>query len=94
MADGYYWFLFDKFDALQHACRMYALIDPLAMWVYNAVYDYIFRNKATRQFEFDFCDYPNEKFEALIKKCLNGDRSDQGIINTCKKIFAEYKNNN
>ena len=95
MGGAYYWFLFERLAKLEHACREYSLIDPLAMWVYHAIDDGIFKHKVTEQFEFDFFDYSYDgNIEELIKVCLNGDRSNVGIIKTCKKIFAEYRKNN
>lgn len=79
----------DQLYELQKACNRYKSIDCLADWVLFAVQRYIVSNKATRQFEIDFVNFPVEKLEDLIKACLNGDRSDDGILRTCRKVFAE-----
>lgn len=78
----------DKLWELQKACNRYKQTDCLADWVLFAVSRYIYTGRATRQFESDFVNFPNEKLEALIKKCLNGDKSNDGIIKTVKKIIA------
>lgn len=84
---------FDEIDnklfELQEVCNRYYEIDHLAIWVLFALSKYISTGRATRQFEQSFLEYPKEKFEYLIKKCLNGDRSDNGIIKTCKVEFAK-----
>lgn len=77
---------------LQKACNRYKNTDGLADWVLFAVERHIISNKATRQFEFDFVSYPAAKFENLIKACLNEDRSDVGILQTCRKVFAQSEN--
>ena len=68
----------DKLFELQKACNRYKETDPLANFVLYAVSDYLMSNKATRQFEKDFVNYPTDKLEELIRKCLNGDRSHDG----------------
>ena len=78
----------NKLFELQKAYNRYCEIDKLANFVLFALSKYIFTGRATRQFEKTFLEYPNEKFEYLIKKCLNSDRSDDGIIKTCKIEFA------
>lgn len=72
---------------LQKSCNRYKNIDPLAEWVVFALERYIMTNRSNKQFEDNFLNYPESRFEILIKKCLNGDRSDNGIIKTCKKEF-------
>ena len=74
---------------LQKACNRYKEIDPLADWVLFAVSKYISTGRATRQFELDFVKFPIGKMETLIKKCLNGDKSDNGIIKTVKRIITQ-----
>lgn len=69
---------------LQKACNRYAAVDPLAPWVLNAVTRYIVTDRATKQFLHDFCAYPVADLEELIRKALNRDRSDDGILNTVK----------
>ena len=81
----------DKLWELQKACNRYSEIDCLSKWVLYAIHGYIYSNKATRKFEEDFINYPVKKFEYLIKKCLNGDRSDDGIIKTAKRILRQHK---
>ena len=80
-----------KLYELQKVCNRYSEIDCLAKWVLYAIYRHIDTNRATKQFEEDFINYPVEKFEYLIKKCLNGDRSDDGIIKTAKRILRQHK---
>lgn len=79
----------DKLWELQKACNRYKEIDPLADWVLFAVNRHIFTGRATRQFEVDFINYPTDKLELLIKKCLNGDRCNDGIIKTVKRIISK-----
>lgn len=73
---------------LQRAANKYKGVDPLADWVLFAVSRHINSGKATRHFEKAFVEYDSANFTELIKKCLNGDKSDNGIINTCKKVFS------
>lgn len=73
---------------LQKACNRYAAVDPLAPWVLNAVTRYIVTDRATKQFLHDFCAYPVEDLEELIKKALNGDRSDDGILKSVKRSIS------
>lgn len=77
----------NKLLELQKACNVYKNTDCLADWVLFALSRYLLSNRATRQFEINFLNFPAENFETLIKKCLNGDRSDDGIIKTCKRVF-------
>ena len=79
----------DKLYELQKACNRYKAIDPLADWVLFAVSRYIMSNKATHQFEINFVNYPTNMMECLIKECLNGDRSDTGILKTCARAFEK-----
>lgn len=58
----------DKLWELQKACNRYKEIDPLADWVLFAINRYISTGRATRQFEYDFVNYPTDKLETLIKK--------------------------
>ena len=79
----------DQLWELQKACNRYKDIDPLADWVLFAVSRHISTGRATRQFEIDFVNFPINKMEMLIKKCLNGDKSDDGIIKTVKRIISQ-----
>ena len=79
----------DKLWELQKACNRYKEIDPLADWVLFAVNRHISTGRATRQFEVDFVNYPTDKLESLIKKCLNGDKSNDGIMKTVKRIISK-----
>ncbi len=79
----------DQLWELHKACNRYKVTDPLADWVLFAVSRYISTGRATRQFEYNFVHYPVDKLETLIKKCLNGDKSDNGIIKTVKKIITQ-----
>ena len=47
--------------------------------------------RITRKFEDDFVNYPDDKLLYLVKQCLNGDRSDDGIIKTAKMILRQHK---
>lgn len=78
----------DKLWELQKATNRYLATDPLADWVLFALTRYINSGKATRAFEIAFIKYPNENLTDLIKKCLNKDKSDEGIIRACKKEFG------
>ena len=78
----------DKLFELQKACNIYKEIDCLADWVLFAINRHIMTNRATKQFEYDFVSYPSNKLEYLIRQCLNGDKSNDGIIKTVKKIIS------
>lgn len=75
---------------LQKATNRYKDIDPLADWVLFAISRYINTGRATPLFLKKFSEYKPEKFTFLIQKCLNGDRSDDGILKTCKRILCQY----
>lgn len=80
----------DKLFELQKVCNRYSHCDPLANWVLFAVDRYISTGRATREFEKRFINYPNDDLLSLVKKCLNGDKSDDGIIKTVKnEIMTE-----
>ena len=78
----------DKLWALHDACVKYQEADRLARLVLLAITDYINADKAPLQFIIGFIEYPDSKLDHLIKACLNGDTSANGIIKTCKKAFA------
>ena len=82
----------DKLWELQKACNEYKETDPLSNMVLFAVTRYIFTGRATRKFEYDFVNFPNNKLEDLIKRCLNGDRSSDGIIKTIKHLIVKGDN--
>lgn len=73
---------------LQKACNRYKETDPFADWVLWAITRYIRTGRASRQFEYDFTHYPIDSLETLIKKCLNSDKSDSGIIKTARRVMA------
>ena len=73
---------------LHSACVKHCATDRLAMLVLYAIVDYINTDKAPRKFVADFVSYPDSSLEDLIRCCLSGDRSANGIIKTCKKVFA------
>lgn len=72
---------------LHQATEEYKSINPLATWIYGAVNWYISTRRAPKEFEQAFIKYDSKKFPQLIKKCLSDDTSDEGIINTTKRIF-------
>ena len=78
----------DKLWALHNACVKYQETDRLARLVLFAITDYINADKAPLQFIVNFADYPDSELDHLIKACLNGDTSANGIIKTCKKVLA------
>ena len=78
----------DKLWALHDACVKYQEADRLARLVLFAITDYINADKAPLQFIADFIEYPDSKLDYLIKACLNGETSANGIIKTCKKVLA------
>ena len=80
-----------KMRELQIACEKYKETNRLADWVLNAIHRHIYTGRATNQFLYDFLNYPTYKFEILIKKCLNGDRSIEGITKTVKKVISKRK---
>ena len=79
----------DKLWELQLACHRYKKTDCLADWVLYAFNWYIDTDRATRQFVENFVKFPDNKLEHLIRQCLNGDRSNSGIIATAKRILEE-----
>ncbi len=79
----------DKLWELQKVCNRYKNTDPCADWVLFAVNKYIATGRATRKFEYDFVNYPNDKLLELVKTCLNGDKSDGGIIETMKRVVSK-----
>ena len=78
----------DKLWALHSACVKYQGVNHLARLVLFAIADYINTDKAPRKFIADFVSYPDSRFEDLIRCCLSGDRSANGIIKSCQKVFA------
>lgn len=88
----------DKLDTqlweLQRQCNLYKNTDCLADWVLYAISRYIVSGKATRQFENDFCNLSQEQLLKSIKHCLNGNRSDAGIIKSMKSFMRMVKNDN
>lgn len=72
----------DKLFELQMACRRSD--DPLADWVLFAATRHIATGRATRAFLQAFDRYPKEDWPEMIKACLRGDRSDNGIIKTMR----------
>ena len=79
----------DKLYELQQACNRYAAIDPLADWVLFAVTRHVNTGRATPGFIKAFLAFPKENFPGLIAKALNGDKSDDGIMKTVKRIIRE-----
>lgn len=79
----------DKLWELQLACHRYKETDSLADWVLYAFTWYIDTGRATRRFVESFVRFPDNKLEHLIRHCLNGDRSNVGIIATAKRILEE-----
>ena len=79
----------DKLWKLQKTCNKYKEVDPLSDYVLFAISRYIYTGRATRQFELNFVNFPDDRMEDLIIKCLNGDKSDNGIIQTAKKIICK-----
>ena len=61
--------------------------EPYSDWVLFAISRYIKSGKASRIFEKSFVEYDPNHFTDLIHKCLKGDKSDDGIIRTCKRVF-------
>lgn len=78
----------DKLWELQKICNRYKETDCLADFVLYAISRHIATGRATRQFEYDFVNYPDDKLLRLVKICLNGDRSDEGIIKTVKRVIS------
>ena len=72
---------------LQETTNNYKVINPLADWVLFAVSRYISSRKAPKDFERAFANFDSKKFGDLVKECLRGDKSDDGIIKTCKRIM-------
>ena len=77
-----------KLWELHSACVKHCEADRLAMLVLYAIADYINTDKAPRKFVADFIACPDSSLEDLIRCCLSGDRSANGIIKTCKKVLA------
>lgn len=81
----------DKLYELQRACNRYKETDPLADWVLFAISRHIMTGRATPAFEKAFMTYPGDKFEAMIRACLNGDKSDNGIMKTAKRMIINVR---
>ena len=79
----------DKLWELQQACNRYKEIDPLADWVLFALNRHFATDRATAAFTKAFINFPAERFTELIRACLNGDKSDDGIMKTVKRIIRE-----
>ena len=62
--------------------------NPFAIWVYDAVADYIYRGKAAPSFEKSFVNYDSNSFSKLIDKCLSKGLSDDEIIKSVKSIIT------
>ena len=76
----------DKLWKLKYSCEIHK--DRFSILVLYALSDYIVTDKAPRDFVENFISFPDEQLDDLITKCLYRERSADGIINTCKKIFA------
>lgn len=72
---------------LQKACNRSN--DPLANWVLFAISRYINTGRATTSFQNAFCALTDKQLDNLIVKCLNGDKSDDGIMKTVNKIIRQ-----
>jgi hypothetical protein len=79
----------NKLFELQMVCNRYKAVDQLADWVLYAITSYIHTGRATVAFIRAFNNFPTDRFQDLIRKCLNGDRSDIGIIKTAKRMIME-----
>lgn len=79
----------EKLWKLQQYCDRCKMTDPLADWVFYAVNRYIRTGRATRDFERAFCNYPEDKWPEMIKYCLNGNRSDNGIMEAMKRMLHQ-----
>ncbi len=79
----------DKLYELEMACNRYSETDPLADWVMFAIDRYITTGRATPAFVKAFISFPQDRMQELIATCLNGDRSDAGIMKAAKKIIMK-----
>lgn len=80
--------LMRKLEKLKEACKRHKNINRLSDWVLFAMERHIIGNRATREFELAFLAYPDEELEQLVEKCLaQRDKSNDGIIRTCKKVM-------
>jgi hypothetical protein len=70
---------------LQKACNRSS--DPLANWVLYAISRHINTGRSTKAFDDAFCKLSDKQLDSLIIKCLNGDKSDNGIMKTVNKII-------
>lgn len=77
----------EKLVNLKSAAEKYREKEPLSIWVFLALSRYISSGKASRIFEDAFTEYSEDNYLYLISRCLKGDKSDDGIIKTCKRIF-------
>ena len=75
----------DKLHKLNISCLTHK--DKLSLLVLYSVSNYIVTDKAPRDFVENFISFPDARIDDLITKCLSGDRSSDGIIKTCRKIF-------
>lgn len=81
----------DQLWRLQKICNRYKTIDPLADRILYAVYRHIMTGRATKNFERSFVKLSIDNLQDLVKECLNGDKSDDGIIKTCKNFQRRKK---
>lgn len=79
----------DKLYELQRACNRYRETDPLADWVLYAIDRHITTGRATPAFVKAFIAFPVADLPELIAACLNGDKSDDGIMKTAKRIILK-----
>ncbi len=78
----------EKLAALENATKAYRTKNSLAAWVYIDIAEYIARGKASRDFEKAWIAYPDEELPALIERCLKGNMSCDGIIQTTKRMIG------
>ena len=79
----------EKLFGLSKACSVHQ--SKTAIYVLYAIERHIMTGRATRQFEENFLQFPNEKFSELIDYCLERDLSNDGIIKSVKHFIKNYK---
>lgn len=79
----------EKLYGLSKACNVHS--SKIAIYVMYAIERHIMTGRATKQFEENFLQFPDENFSDLIDYCLERDLSNDGIIKSVKHFIKNYK---
>ena len=77
----------EKLYSLSKACKAHS--SKTAIYVLYSVERHIMTGRATRQFEENFLQFPDERFTELIDYCLERDLSNDGIIKSVKYFIKK-----